>query len=188
MIADKLKLHLNNYVKIFRTVAKGIEETSSGYILNFSDDFVLLQEAGDFTILGYLILPVKQIKKIRHNKYDKCFKQIMVAEGEAAKVGIDYKIDLNSWQSVFKSIQTINLNVIVEIEDPANKIFSIGSILKITGKKVHIEYFDAKGFISNHPDKINLDEITLVKFDDRYVNVFSKYLRKKKSKKSDLPA
>ncbi|WDF78889.1 hypothetical protein PQ469_02560 [Mucilaginibacter sp. KACC 22773] len=183
MIADKLKLHLGNYVKITRTVAQGVDEASSGYILNFSDNLILLHEAGDFTLQGYSVIPVKQVKKIRHNKFDKCFKQIMIAEGEADKVGISYKIDLSSWQSVFKSIQATRLNAIVEVEDPADIIFSIGPILKITTKKVHIEYFDAEGFISDNPDKIDFEDITKVKFDDRYINVFSKYLRKKKAKK-----
>ncbi len=184
MIADKLKLHLNNYVKITRTIAPGVDETSSGYILDFTDDLLLLQETDDFALDGYCILPVKQIKKIRHNKFDKCYKQIMIAEGEAAKVGIGYKIDLTTWPSVFKSIQAAKLNVIVEVEDPANKIFSIGPILKITNKKIHIEYFDPEGFIMAIPDKINFDDITKLKFDDRYINVFSKYLRRRKVKKS----
>jgi len=183
MVSEKLKLHLGNYVKITRTVAPGVDETSSGYILDFSDDLVLLHEAGDFTLHGYIVIPLSQVKKIRHNKFDKCFKQIMIAEGEAAKVGINYKIDLSNWQSVFKSIQAVNMGVTVEVENPANNIFSIGTILKITAKKIHIEYFDAEGFISAIPDKIKYQDITKVTFDNRYVNVFSKYLRKKKAKK-----
>jgi len=183
MIADKLKLHLGNYVKITRTVARGVDETSSGYILDFSDDLVLLHEAGDFTLHGYSVIPVRQVKKIRHNKFEKCFKQIMIAEGEAAKVGISYQIDLSNWQSALKSIQATNLNVIVEVEDPTKEIFSIGPIIKITAKKVHIEFFNGEGFIYDIPDKIAFDDITKVKFDDRYINVFSKYLRKKKAKK-----
>jgi hypothetical protein len=184
MISEKLKLHLRNYVKITRTVAKGVDETSSGYILNYSDDFVLMQEAGDFTLHAYIVLPVNQLKKIRHNKYDKCFKKIMIAEGEADKVGINYKIDLSSWQTILNSIKDIPLNVIVECEDPDIDTFTIGSILKITSKKTYIEHFDATGLIDEDPVKIDFDDITKLQFDARYINIFSKYLRRKKVKKA----
>jgi hypothetical protein len=181
MISEKLKLHLGNYVKITRTVAKGVDQTSSGYILDYSDDFVLMQEAGDFTLHGYIVLPVNQLKKIRHNKYDKCFKKIMIAEAEADKVGINYKIDLSSWQTVFNSIKDIPQNVIVECEDPKIGSFTIGPIVKANKKKINIQYFDPTGLLDETPTSVNYEDITKVSFDSRYINVFSKYLREKKA-------
>jgi hypothetical protein len=87
MIPEKIKYHLahKNYVKITRTVAKGVDKISRGYILDYSKCFVLLQETDDFKVLGYYILSANQIKKIRHNKYDECYHKIMIAEGEADK-------------------------------------------------------------------------------------------------------
>ena len=182
MISEKLNLHLGDYVKITRMVAKDIEETSSGYILDFSDNFALLHEAGDFTLDGYMVLPVSQIKKIRHNKFDKYFKQIMIAEGEAAKVGIHYKIDLSNWQSLFESIKSAKLNIIVECENPDIDTFTIGPILETTHNQLLMQNFDAVGILEDEPVDINFEDITKVKFDGRYINVFSKYLRKKRTK------
>jgi hypothetical protein len=184
MISEKIKRHLadKSYVKITRTVSKGVDKISNGYILDYSKNFVLIQETSDFAILGYYILPIDQIKKIRHNKYDKCYHKIMIAEGEADKVGISYKIDLDNWKSIFKSIKDLSLNVIVRCESPKIDRFNIGPIIKATKSLVYIQYFDPTGLLEENPTSINYQSITKVNFDDRYINVFSKYLRKKKSK------
>jgi hypothetical protein len=184
MIPGKIKYHLadKNYVKITRTVSKGIDKISNGYILDYSKDFVLLQETDDFKVLGYYILPANQIKKIRHNKYDKYYHKIMVWEGEADKAGISYKIDLDNWKSIFKSIKNLSLNVIVECEAPKIDSFNIGPIIKAAKKLVYIQDFDPTGLLDEKPTSIDYDDITKVTFDDRYINIFSKYLRKRKIK------
>lgn len=93
-----------------------------------------------------------------------------------------HKINLTNWQTIFKSIKSIDLNVIVECENPNIDTFTIGAIVKTTKKLVHILYFNADGFIDETPTSVDYDSITKVMFDDRYINVFSKYIRHKKKK------
>lgn len=169
------------YVKITRTVSKGVDKVDGGYILDYLKKFVLVQETNAFKVLGYYILPVNQIKKIRHNKYDKYYHKIMIAEGEADKAGVSYKIDLDNWKSIFKSIKELSLNVIVRCENPKTGSFNIGPIIKATKSLVYIQYFDPTGLLDENPTSIDYESITKVDFDDRYINVFSKYLRKKKA-------
>jgi hypothetical protein len=145
---------------------------------------VLLQETDDFKILGYLVLPINQIKKIRFNKYDKYYNKIIIWEDEIRNVKAKYKIDLTSWQSVFKSIKDYQLNVIVECENSdSSTIFTIGPIVKATNKRIYIQNFDPSGFLDEEPTSIDFESITKVQFDDSYINVFSKYLRHRKPKK-----
>jgi len=185
MIVEKIRNHCENknLIRITRTVGKEALKISNGYIIDYSDDFVLLQETGDFLVLCYNILPINQITKIRFNKWDKYYTKIMMLEGEAEKVGIKYKIDLNNWQSIFKSIKNHLLNVIVECENPDINGFTIGPVIKTTKKLVYMQDFDPCGFLDEKPTSIDFESITRVKFDDRYINVFSKYLRQRKPKK-----
>jgi hypothetical protein len=185
MLAEKIKDHFENkkYAKIIRSVGKNTFETSVGYIVDHSKDFLLLQETDDFKVLGYLILPIDQIEKIRFNKWDKYYNNIMIWEGEIENVTVKYKIDLTTWQSIFKSITSHKLNVIVECESPDIDSFTIGPLIKTTKKRVHIQDFDPCGFLNEIPTSIDFDCITIVKFDDRYINIFSKYLRNRKSPK-----
>ncbi len=185
MITDKIKDHFENkkYAKIKRWAGKHTFETTSGYIVDYSSDFMLVQETDDFKVLGYALLPVVQIKKIRFNKWDKYYNQIMIWEGEIENVTVRYKIDLTTWSSVFNSIAGYKLNVIVECEDPAIDSFTIGPVIATTKELVYIQNFDPAGVLDEEPTSIDFNIITKVQFDDRYINIFSKYLRNRKPKK-----
>jgi len=180
---EKIKSYKENKqrVRLFRKFSKNRAGISNGYILDFSEKFILLHETDDFRIDGYSILPIEQIKKLRFNKSDKYFDKMMKWENQTEKVGINYFIDLNSWESVFKSLQTKEINVIVECEGSDVNSFTIGPITKIGKKHVHLIYFDAEGFFEKSSSSIDYDSITRVAFDSQYLNIFSKYTRHRKA-------
>jgi len=91
-----------------------------------------------------------------------------------------HKIDLTDWITIFKTIKKSGFNVIIENEDPDDKSFDIGPIIKVTKTAVYIQYFNAKGYLDTEAIKIAFNKITIAKFDDHYINVFSKYLRQRK--------
>lgn len=165
-----------------RQVAVDCTEVSRGYIVDYSKDFIILQLTDDFKAYSYLALPIAQIIDIRFNSQDKFYDKIMVWEKEIDKISLLHKIDLTNWQTIFKSIKRIGLNVIVECEHPDINTFTIGPIVKITKNLVYILYFNAAGFIDEKPTSIDYNSITKVLFDDRYINVFSKYIRHRKKK------
>lgn len=183
-IKQQIKYHLDNkkYCKVKRQVAENSFEFSNGYIVDNSDDFVLMQEADEFRALGYLIFPISTITQIRFNNNDKYYDKIMQWEKQLDHVSKKHKIDLTNWISIFKTIKKTGLNVIIENENPEDESFDIGPIIKTTKNAVYIQYFNAKGYLNSEPTKITFDKITITKFDDHYVNVFSKYLRHRKSK------
>ena len=181
-ILDSIKYHYDKrkYTQVTRQVAEDQTKSSSGYIVAYSKDFIILQESDDFRMLGYLVLPVAQIAEVRYNKADKYYDKIMVWEKEADKVSLPYDIDLSNWNTIFQSIKGYQQTVIVECEDPSIGTFTIGPIVRITKKKVHISYFDAQGYIDEDPIGVEYTYINKVMFDDRYANVFGKYTRHKK--------
>lgn len=187
MILETIKDHFENknYVKITRAIGGGDTTTSSGYIVKYSPDFLILQETGDFNLSGYAIVSIPHIVKIRFNRPDQYYNKIMAWEGQVEKVGINDNIDLNDWASIFKSIKKTGLNVIVECEGYDTNTFNIGPIIKTTKSQVFIHYFDATGFWEEEPTSIDLKNITRVNFDDRYINIFSKYLRHRRVKKQE---
>jgi hypothetical protein len=183
-IKQQIKYHLDNkkFCKVIRQVAKDTSEYSDGYIVDSSPDFVLMQEVGEFSVLGYLVFPVSSISQIRFNNNDKYYDRIMHWEKQTNNVSKKYQIDLDNWTSIFKSVKKAGLNVIIENENPGDDSFDIGPINKVTKTAVYIRYFNAQGYLNLDPTKIAFDKITIMKFDNKYVNVFSKYLRQRKSK------
>lgn len=103
-------------------------------------------------------------------------------EKQVGYVSKKHKIDLTDWATIFRTIKESGFNVIIENENPEDETFDIGPIIRITKTAVHIQYFNAQGFLDSETTKITFDKITIAKFDDHYVNVFSKYLRQRKSK------
>lgn len=184
-ILEKLLIRKENRerVQITRKVAKGTLKITNGYILDFSDDLVLIHESDDFKIDGYSIIPFGQIKNARFNKSDKYFDMMLKSELIANKAGIDYKVDLNNWKSAFKSLKAHNKNIIVECEQPEIDTFTIGPIEKVKSKSLDVLCFDAEGYLDDEPTSIDYASITYVGFDREYINVFSKHLRIRDKKK-----
>ena len=162
-------------VKINRQVTDG-EANIYGYLLGVSDDFLLVQNEDDFTLDGYSIIRMTQFQSIRCDKFDKAIKKILKKEGIQKKgYGIKKPLKLDSWESIFKQLKKRGQNVVVECEFLKTPSFTLGSIQSVNSKSVEILYFDATGKLDKEPTKIKYKDITLVKFDDRYTNVLSKY-------------
>lgn len=183
---DKIIIHKEKKqrVKIFREVVRGQIETSNGYILDFSDELLLLHETDDFIVDGYTVIPIAQIKKIRFNKSDKYFDKMMKWENEFEKVGINHKVDIKNWRTLFTSLKKLAMSVIVRCEAPDidGYEFTIGPIEKVGIKYVSIKHFDAEGYFENFSSSIDYPSITRVAFDTQYSNIFSKYTRHRKAK------
>jgi hypothetical protein len=185
----KLKKKIEDYHKnqkfsvIERAQSGEVLDNSTGYIVGYSKKFVIVQETDDFRLLGCKIFPVDQIETLRRNEFDEYYDKIMEWEGEKKNLKSPDGIDLSSWKSVFESLKDQGEHVIVECELDGNEQFVIGSITKVTGKNVFVRYFDAQGILEDKPTKFPYKSVTIVGFSDRYIDVFSKYLRNKKEKK-----
>ncbi|MEO3407199.1 hypothetical protein AAFN85_24995 [Mucilaginibacter sp. CAU 1740] len=182
---EKIRLHkeAGHRVKIYSKVSKNKEETRNGYILDFSDNLILIQQTDDFKLDGYAILPISQVQKIRYNRSEKYFNKIMQWENRLETLGIKYPIDLDNWRSAFKSLKALDLKVIAECESEVIDSFTIGPIAKVGKKLIHITYFDAAGYLDDGPTSIDYESLTRVAFDSEYINIFSKYIRQRKAAK-----
>ncbi len=79
-ILDKIKFHYDNkkFARVTRQVADDCTKISRGYIVDYSENFIILQETDDFKVFSFLALPVLQITDIRFNSHDKFYDKVMV--------------------------------------------------------------------------------------------------------------
>lgn len=143
--------------------------------LIIGDKLFLGIEEDDFVLDGYAIRRFQDVTKTQI-KDDIC-ERILNTEGIIDSINTP-EVNLSNWETVFKSLQKINKNVIVEKEsfDEDKYEFAIGRIEKVYRKFVYVRHFDADGIWQPEPHKIPYSEITTVTFASRYVDVFSKYL------------
>ncbi|WP_299111615.1 hypothetical protein [uncultured Winogradskyella sp.] len=182
-INKKIQKHFDNrlYARIKRGIKGDFEEILRGYIIKYSEDFILVKEEDDFEFRGYQIIPTYTVKGIRYNDNDKYYDFINKSEHKKSWFEIDKlsDIDLSSWETIFIDLKTKKLHIITECERYEDKLFCIGSIAEFTKKAVHIEYFNAQGYIDETPVKHKYKWITKITFGDNYTKVFSKYKRKR---------
>ncbi|MFD0963897.1 hypothetical protein [Pseudofulvibacter geojedonensis] len=175
-VLKKLKKHFENKTYARLTRKKGtFEGISTGFILNMSQDFILLQESDEFRILGYIIIPIKTIKHVRYNKNDKTYERILKLEGLLSNVKNKYNIELTNWNTISRDIMKTGLTIISECEHPSLNYFCIGHLKQINNKSIEINYFNAQGIFDKEYTKHKFKNITKLSFDDHYANVFSKY-------------
>jgi hypothetical protein len=180
MKAVKNKLIKYHSEKVYCEITRSFGDNdalSTGFILKISDSLILLQESADFRILGYQIIPVNSISRVRHNNSDKTYHRILKKEGLLNSVNLKYDIDLTNWKSACKGIKKTNLNVISECEHPDHEYFCIGELKRVNQKSISIRYFDATGTLDDENTTHNFNDITKLSFDDHYANVFSKYTK-----------
>ncbi len=182
-IEKRLKKHLDKkrFARVSRSISKNRLEISRGFILDYSDELILLQGTDDFQIQGFVVFEKAAIKEIRYNKNDKYYDKILDWEGIKKELGILTKVNISSWKKLFKSLKKKNKNVIIECEHPKIDQFIIGEILEVGKKKLSILYFNAAGVWDEKPTKVKYKDITKVMYDDPYVEVFSKYTRERGS-------
>lgn len=182
-ILTKIREHCSNnlYARISR-IGKAnskFSEVSRGYILDYSNDFLLFREEEDFLFTGLNIIPIKYVKAIRYNANDKYCDHINKSEYDITEFQLDdsIKIDLTSWESIFESLMNSKKIVISECEKLKHGYFAIGDIKKFNKKFVFINHFDAEGNRDKELVKHKYNWITKITFDDNYSKVFSKYIK-----------
>ena len=137
-----------------------------------NDKFVLGQEEDDFSLDGYAIRKISNLKivEIRDDKCNEINKEIGLTEKIQKP-----DIDLSSWESIFNSLKAVNEVVIIENE--FNNEFVIGVIQKVLKNKLYFLDFDADGVWSSEPLEIPYSSITSVQWNTRYTTTWKKYLK-----------
>ena len=173
-IKELIKSAVNPH-KLCGTYSKYDANNRYYFPLLVSDKLFLGAKEEDFILDGYHIRRFRDIKRaeIQDGKY----LEILNAEGVLDSLETP-DVDVTDWCSVFMSLSTMNINVIVESEDedPEKSGFAIGKIEKVCKNKVCLKHFDADGIWQEELVELPYSEITSVTFGSRYVDIFSKYI------------
>jgi len=140
-----------------------------------SNKLLLVINEDDFIFNGFQIVRLKDIQKVKI-KDDICV-DILKQEGLFDNISMPM-ISMDSWKSIFTSLKNNGKNIIIEKESLDDSDFFIGKIKSVHKKQVIMREFDANGVWNKETTKIPYSTITTMKFGSRYVDVFSKYLRK----------
>jgi hypothetical protein len=139
--------------------------------LKRSEKAAVAARDNDFQLDGFLIFPLSAVEDIRSK--GRKYNEIMRAEGVCNDLAIP-DIDISSMKKVCRHFEKSGEYISVETDNS----YYIGRITAVSGRHIFFEWFDAYGRLYE-PVKIRTDDIRLITYRSRYVEVFSKHIEKR---------
>ncbi|MCL2076548.1 MAG: hypothetical protein FWH15_08985 [Betaproteobacteria bacterium] len=134
-----------------------------GFVLGYSNDLVLIQDASDFQLDGLMVLRTADITDIRCNTTDEFYKQLLIDEQLFQKVSFGSSFD-----------RQYRL-MILEDESAEPQQFLIGTVEKITTQSVWLLYFSSVGIWDHKPTRLLFRDITKCEVATNYLNVYERH-------------
>ncbi|MBN1378895.1 MAG: hypothetical protein JXA04_06640 [Gammaproteobacteria bacterium] len=150
-----------------------------GFLLDESDDLILLNYVYDFNLDGLMALRKKDISSIETSKTDSFQTELLKIEGIYTKVNFDTKYDISSWKTFIESAIEKHKYFIIEEEDFEVPEFTIGIIEKICEKSIIMKHFTGIGRWLDEPEEIKYEDITSLQIGNNYLNVYERYFKNK---------
>ncbi|MFA5385856.1 MAG: hypothetical protein WC364_14580 [Eubacteriales bacterium] len=144
--------------------------------LIIEQNFLLAHYLYDFNLDGYIIVRIKDITSVKSDEKESYIMSILKNES------IYYTkeppiIRLNNMKIIFTDLKNLNKIVIIESESIQNGDFYIGKIMEIKRSSLVFLSFNELGEWDEETKEIMYKDITMIKFDDNYSTIFSKYVK-----------
>ena len=174
-------LEKRDKVKVYIVDENGNEITDfEGFIIEESEKYILMSDMFDFYYNGLVVLRKRDIYEIRCSDNEKFFKYMLDKEKITDAIfekrnQIDFK--LGSFKEMFESLQRLGIPIIIECDYGTKDRFIIGPVSDFDNKKVKINYFNSRGVYDLKPVVAKYKDITFIKIDSPYANIFFKYAK-----------
>lgn len=155
------------------TVVTGNEMT--GFPVAVNDGFVLIREENELSLDGYQMRPLSAIDFVEtvKGKYALLCRLMELPE----KLG-DSEFPIDGYKSLLTKLKEGDL--LVQVEDEREEIFSIGAVERAEEDKAYIREFDAEGKWEKKSTPFSYKKLTCVGFGGRYAAAWKKYFKTKK--------
>jgi hypothetical protein len=150
----------------------------SGYLIDFNDDWTLLKyNTVDYLVDGYIILNNKYIDKFKRDDSEKFKQRILDLKGQ--KPRDKERIPIADIKTILDYLT--NKFGLFQFNMKTNKTCWLGTVNKITGTNLKIDYLTPKGTWTKTMPPFKLGNIRTIEFDTDYINSL-KLIAKKKRK------
>jgi hypothetical protein len=154
------------------------ENSIQGFVLEMSDELVLLQYVYDLNLDGLMILRAADISEIQRSATDEFQEGLLQAEGLLSAVPFDYSVDLGSWPMAITALAKDYPLLILERELLDEPDLAIGRVLDVGAEEVHLKYFTGTAKWREEPDKLRFTDITSCQAGTNYLNVYQRYFER----------
>lgn len=147
----------------------------NGFPIERTADFVMLRTLDDFRLDGFAVLKLADVVAARSGDPERFFERVLRAEGLFERLPSPGTIRLESWGSIVEDVIARHTNAIVECEALEQPEFHLGQLIDVDHEALRLLYIHVNGTKEVEPTRILLDDVTLVRFGERYIELFAKY-------------
>ncbi len=177
----RIEEHIKNkdYVRVYIEETAGLELTHfNGFILEQNDDLVMMIDTIDFYYDGIVFARKSDITEIRCREIQKFNKFIYEKENlidDFFSRHLKLNLNFGTVKELFESIKENGIPVNIYCEYEKESRFVIGPVADFDAETIWVKHFDAIGEYDLKPVKLEYDEITYIKVNSPYSNIYYKY-------------
>ena len=145
-----------------------------GFVIDFSQSIVLIQNVYDFHVDGILLLRLADITDIETSATDEFQKELLIEEGDFAKIDIGYRPPIGSYDAFLRSLPHGEI-VILEDEAADNPSFIIGTLMSVDANEVSVRFFTGVAGWEDEPSVIEIPRITSCQTRSNYINYYARH-------------
>ena len=150
----------------------------AGVPVAVENELVVLQRQANFVLDGYCALRTGDITEVEQMDDVPFLKKVMAGEKlyDAVKAP---GFACRGWQELLEGIMAQYGGwAAVECEgNPEESLYFLGRLMKVDSRYLTMKRVDALGNWLSDPLVLPLDDVTLVSFGDRYLEIFRKYCK-----------
>jgi hypothetical protein len=149
-----------------------------GFVLESSEQLVVLQYVYDFHVDGLMVLSRSDISEVRETKTDKFQTRLLKQEGLFEEVPFGNKFEVKGWRSIINQLSRSYPLLILECERGNDQDFVIGRLVKTTSAAAYVQHFTGTGRWLDEPVRVAYQDLTCIQAGSNYLNFYQRYFER----------
>ncbi|MFC0018326.1 hypothetical protein [Roseibacillus persicicus] len=147
-----------------------------GFIIDFDEDWILLQHVYDFFIDGWVLLRRSPITKISSKATDSFHKRLLEEEGKLSKVNFTERIPSGGVPELLKDFDASRV-VILEEETEEEDMFYLGLVRGLDEDDfIRVLSVSGVGEFDDEETLVALEDLTSISYDKNYTLHYQRFL------------
>lgn len=173
---ENIKQYIDGSLEIGIWREKIDDDLISAIPLKRSNDLLLILYLYDFMLDGYKVLSMKDITEIQREESDKFQDYIIQRQGIIKNVDRLEKVNIDSWNDVFRFLHEKDKMLDISLERIENKRnFFVGKVDEIYDNFMMFREVTTLGIFKERRKKIYYEDITMISFGNKYSEMLDKY-------------
>lgn len=158
---------MENYLrKLISVEFKDKKEIFSGFLIDFSEDWILLRNNPvDYILDGFVILKNKNVKSITRGTNEEFTERVIKLKG--LKTNLEEIIPIENISAILNFISA--KFEIFQVAKKSDKAVYLGKLIELNNEELIIDFLETKGKFGGEMS-FNPEKIRIIEFDTDYIN------------------